>query len=514
MQATVCGKIKDASLYSALDATARLMDKVERIYFRERFVKHGDRNELKRGFLKEYGITGRQLNGVIFNLSEKVEANKQGLLRNLDTKRQKLDIVNKRIKAALKSVRKNWFKIHQYKRQGSHLKYKIALLEERIKAGAPSICFGSRNLFRKQFTIKDNGYASHADWLADWQGARSSQFYCLGSKDESFGNQTCQLLPNGLQLRLPNALASELGTHITVPVVFPHGQEILNNTLLAGQAISYLFVRKDKGWYVHATTERIEIPIVTERKNGALGLDLNADHIAVSRIDASGNPTEAWSIATLLFGKSKHQIEAMLGGAVASVVRYAKDNLIPIVIENLDLDKKKSGRSKKTNRKVSMMGYSAFRQLLGSKAFSEGVEVIGINPAYTSVIGLVKFGPGYKLTPHEAAAVAIARRGLGFGERLTIRRLRYTFCLPVRNRRKHVWSDWRVVSRMLERVRKDQRSGSRQASNSARGVPLSTAAGPSPAMDGSPGSRGNPSGGSQQHCSAGVCECFTMLELF
>jgi hypothetical protein len=30
--------------------------------------------------------------------------------------------------------------------------------------------------------------------------------------------------------------------------VFPHGQEILNNALLAGQAISYLFVRKDKGW--------------------------------------------------------------------------------------------------------------------------------------------------------------------------------------------------------------------------------------------------------------------------
>ena len=330
------------------------------------------------------------------SLSGKVEANKQGLLRNLNTKREKLDIVNRCIKAALKSVRKNWFKIHQYKRQGSHLKYKIALLEERIKAGVPSICFGSRNLFRKQFTIKDNGYASHAEWLADWQGARSSQFYCLGSKDESFGNQTCQFLPKGLQLRLPNALAGEFGTHITVPVVFPHGQEILNNALLAGQAISYLFVRKDKGWYVHATTEWIEIPVVTERKNGALWLDLNADHIAVSRIDASGNPTEAWSIATLLFGKCKHQIEAILGDAVASGVLYARDSLIPIVIENLNLDKKKGSRSSKTNRKVSIMADSAFRQLLGSKAFSEGVEVIGINPAYTSVIGLVKFGSGYK----------------------------------------------------------------------------------------------------------------------
>jgi IS605 OrfB family transposase len=513
MQATVCGKIKDTSIYSALDATARLMDKVERIYFRERFVKHGNRNELKRAFLKKYRIAGRQLNGVIFNLSGKVESNKQTLLRNLDTKKRKLDTVNRCIEAAFKGVRKNWFKIHQYKRQVSHLKYKIAVLEEGIKANAPSICFDSGNLFRKQFTLKDNGYASHADWLADWQGARSSRFYCLSSKDESFGNQTCQLLPKGLQLRLPNALAGEFGTHITVPVVFPHGQEILNNALLAGQAISYLFVRKDKGWYVHATTERIEVPVVTDKKNGALGIDLNADHIAVSRVDPSGNPTETWGIPTLLFGKSKHQIEALLGDAVAYIVQYAGENLIPIVIENLNLDKKKGGRSSKSNHKVSMMAYSAFRQLLGSKVFREGVEVIGINPAYTSVIGLVKFGAGYKLSPHQAAAVAIARRGLGFWEQLTIRRLRYTFCLPARNRQKHVWSDWRVVSRVLERDRKS-RSGSRQSSNPARGIPLSIAAGPSPAMDGSPGSRGNPSGGSQQHCSAGECGCSTILRPF
>jgi len=245
-----------------------------------------------------------------------------------------------------------------------------------------------------------------------------------------------------VQLRLPNALAGELGTHITVPVVFPHGQEILNNALLAGQAISYLFVRKDKVWYVHATTERSK-PNSHREEEWSTGAGSNADHIAVSRIDTSGNPTEAWSIATQLFGKSKHQIEAMLGDAVASTVRYVKDNLIPIVIENLDLDKKKSGRSKKTNRKVSMMAYSAFRQLLGSKAFSEGVEVIGINPAYTSVIGLVKFGPGYKLTPHEAAAVAIARRGLGLGATHHTKAKKHLLS-TCKESTKHVWSDWRV----------------------------------------------------------------------
>jgi len=84
--------------------------KFERLYFKERYLKHADRNGLKRLFLKEYGITGRQLNGTIFNLSGNVEANRQALLRNLETKKRKLDKVGKRIKSALKSDRKDWFK--------------------------------------------------------------------------------------------------------------------------------------------------------------------------------------------------------------------------------------------------------------------------------------------------------------------------------------------------------------------------------------------------------------------
>jgi hypothetical protein len=47
MQVTVCGKIKDTSLYPVLDATSHLMDKVERLYFKERYIKHADRNGLK-----------------------------------------------------------------------------------------------------------------------------------------------------------------------------------------------------------------------------------------------------------------------------------------------------------------------------------------------------------------------------------------------------------------------------------------------------------------------------------
>ena len=38
-----------------------------------------------------------------------------------------------------------------------------------------------------------------------------------------------------------------------------------------------------------ATTQMMEVPVVTDRRRGAVGVDLNADHLAVAETDASGN---------------------------------------------------------------------------------------------------------------------------------------------------------------------------------------------------------------------------------
>ena len=54
-----------------------------------------------------------------------------------------------------------------------------------------------------------------------------------------------------------------------------------------GQAISYRFKRDRKGWRVFATTDMMEVPVVTDRSCGAIGVDLNADHLAVVETDAS-----------------------------------------------------------------------------------------------------------------------------------------------------------------------------------------------------------------------------------
>ncbi|MEW6064244.1 MAG: hypothetical protein ACOY3U_13550, partial [Bacillota bacterium] len=47
------------------------------------------------------------------------------------------------------------------------------------------------------------------------------------------------------------------------------------------------------------------------------------------------------------------------------------------------------------------------------RALREGVPVFKVKPAFTSVIGILKYQHQYGLSSHQAAALVIARRGLG-----------------------------------------------------------------------------------------------------
>ena len=99
-----------------------------------------------------------------------------------------------------------------------------------------------------------------------------------------------------------------------------------------------------------ATTELPEVEITTDRRRGAVGVDLNADHLAVSETDASGNYVKAWRVPLVTYGKRHHQAEALIGDAVAGVVEYARGAGKPLVVEKLDFRQKKAvleGESRK-----------------------------------------------------------------------------------------------------------------------------------------------------------------------
>ena len=70
-----------------------------------------------------------------------------------------------------------------------------------------------------------------------------------------------------------------------------------------------------------------------------------------------------------------------------------------------------------------------------------------VNPAFTSQIGKVKYLRRNGLSVHEAAAYTIARRALGFKEKLPsdMRHL-----IPEANKRKHHWSQWRLIHNSIK----------------------------------------------------------------
>ena len=96
----------------------------------------------------------------------------------------------------------------------------------------------------------------------------------------------------------------------------------------------------------------------------------------------------------------------------------------PIVIEKLDFRQKKAvleGESRKYSRMLSGFSYGKIKAYFLSRGYRQGVEVHQVNPAYSSVVGRVKFMERYGLTVHQAAALVLARRLLGCSERIPSR---------------------------------------------------------------------------------------------
>ncbi len=442
-----------------------------------------DLNTLKRSFIRDFGITARQFNALRVELQGKIEAvrkRRPGLLKELKHRICKAESVIRKLETKAPGTNK----LHQKKRRLAILKARYAAMQADEASGKVRLCFGSKRLFRAQFHLQANGYENHEAWLSDWRRSRSNHFFVMGSGDETAGNQSCkaQVENDGtitLHLRLPNALANSQKTLVIRGLHFAYGHESIVSALQnsrrvscstqtgrittkrIGSAISYRFVRDNKGWRVFASVEVPAPRKVTSRLGGAIGIDINPDHLAVTEGDRHGNFVGTERIDLPLRGKSKHQALALIANAAATVAKQAKAAGKPVAIERLDLKKRKAELESVTPdqaRTISAFAYTKIIHHLKSACFRAGVEVIEVNPAYTSVIGAVRFAKPYGISIHQGAALAIARRGLGFSERLPRRTVvvpvrncgHVALTLPVRNRERHVWSQWAEVGRRLK----------------------------------------------------------------
>ena len=446
-----------------LQECAYLLNTVERSLHAE-VAKGKSSASCKNDFLKAFGITARQFNACRVSLEGKLSACKAGQERSLSSLKQQIDALDMQIQTLARKPSKR-FSLHQKKRRRHTLTSRLAAMDK--KQQRIRLCFGGKKLFSAQYHLEKNGFASHAEWRKNWNAKRNSEFFVLGSKDETAGNQTCTARLQDklvLRLRLPPALEKLHGKYLEIEdVEFAYGQKAILDALKNKQALSYRFKRDAKSWKVFVSTAIKKPETISKEEQGVIGLDLNVDHIAYIETDRFGNFIKKEIFSWISYGKTKERLKALTADICKTIVDKAKEVKKPIIIEKLDFQKKKLSLqegSKKLARLLSSFAYGQFFLNLRVRAFKNGIEVHTVNPAFTSVIGCVNYAKRYGLSCHLAAALCIARRYQKFSESPSSsegnipnrKGIHVAFVLPVRNRTKHVWHFWGRVKKKISTV--------------------------------------------------------------
>ena len=454
-------------IYSFLDKMSELYSAVEKDMHVA--LMRGDKiATVEKSLSNKYQVDSTTTRNVYHNLKGKHQSIKE--LRKTQAKDLKSTI--KSIQTAIKKrsekkkiTQKEKFIIHQKKRRLALLQHKLEVLQNK----PISLCFGTKKLFKAQYHLEENGYSNHDEWLADWRAARRSSFMMVGAKTYASGNQLCRLTSGGeLKITVPICLIKEFGSHISCDgIKFRHGQEFVDIALTptrhkrgssyrngTEKAITHRFVKKGNNWYLHTTVELPDIPTISNRKNGAIGIDLNVDNIAWAYCDDEGNLKQHGQINIDLTNKTSGQTTHILSQAIGQIIEGAVEKECFIVIEKLDFGSKKNRlreHSKRYALMLSQFAYAKFSDLVHSKAKLAAIQVIEVNPAYSSLIGMTKYMSLYGLNSGTAASLVLARRSLRVSERLP--RVLFALLQPV-DCNKHVWSYWARTSKLLKGCRR------------------------------------------------------------
>ena len=244
------------------------------------------------------------------------------------------------------------------------------------------------------------------------------------------------------------------------------------------------FLKDDTSWKVSITVDHKLEWIEPSFEAGAIGVDFNANHIALAHIDCFGNPLRTWTVPLNTYGLSSGEARDLIRKAAKQVVDVALEYDIPIVSEKLDFARKKreirAEDGAKYARMLSSLAYNSFDAALASACVRNRVAHRRVNPTYTSLIGRVKFARRYGLSVHTAAAVSIARRAMELSEGIP-RNVdgsvsvplnnsnHVTLAPPVRTEKdsvktkpaRHVWSEWSEVNKELKKAHEEQRLSGR-----------------------------------------------------
>jgi len=185
----------------------------------------------------------------------------------------------------------------------------------------------------------------------------------------------------------------------------------------------YTVELKLRGGEVYGSVS-FEIPtpeVKYTKENGVIAIDTNASpiHLAIAEVSESGELLSYQTISLHnLLGLSQNSKDHQEWILAHKIVDSAIEKGKAIAIENLKKLKKgvRGDGKAKLRKRLHQWNAKKFLQKLKRVAMLKGVEVIEVNPAYTSIVGMLKYAPQLNIDKDVAGAYVIGRRALGFKE--------------------------------------------------------------------------------------------------
>jgi len=308
-------------------------------------------------------------------------------------------------------------------------KMTIASLKELGQSPA-NVVFGGRKLF-EELAKKHLSGKRRDKLLEKWRERRQGLLFAVGQK-HSKGNQNLRLVWVDGWLFLRVTIGEKKWVYAKVIRKVKRDRDkwkVLLARLIRAEARGDWFPytvtlrRKEGKLYAFISFDEELPPVSITKAQGVIGLDLNAvpQHVAWAEASSDGNLVSHGALPIPdLSGKPKKVRDYILWLTAWQVVRLAKEKGKAIALERLRrMPKGERGDGKPAlRRKLGNWAYRSLREKIKVLAQREGIEVIEVNPAYTSVIGALKYAPQYLLDKDRAAAFVIARRALGFEEKM------------------------------------------------------------------------------------------------
>ena len=392
------------------------------------------RNDLNKILQERFSVTARTANSAIHEVEEiissalaliplnieKFESRIEGKIKLIEKKKKEMAKIHASRKTNTKRLGKLKFHIYNLHNSINRIRQKIENLERQLNERKPNICIGTKKLARndmKAFKQHRDSQINYIGRACEKQGNANFQMQYV-KKGNFFSMKVRRDFGKWKDDRTPERFAYG-------KCHFKYGGKQLRDVMRDNASpVTVSVIKSDDRYYLFVTIaiSYESSVIITRKEQGVIGIDFNKGFVNICETDEKGNIVNVEKMK-YPFGKAGIT-NAGLADVISKVCEKAIETGKSIIAENLSFEKKKRKAKKavmptekERMRMLHSLPYSRYAQILENITFNRRIELIKVNPAYTSRTAEQKFCNQMKLNIHNGATFVIARKGMGIKDK-------------------------------------------------------------------------------------------------